>query len=110
MPVSSRELVRVVDGGPIVLTVLWYHKLSRCRFDYGRLCLSSESKSTHVASQTTERVHSKSHSTREPSGRSMVNSGWKVDVSSPRSGEVEEEVFYLRGLRVRHDCHVVVQK
>ncbi len=109
MPVSSRELVRGVDGGSLGRTVLWYHKLSRCRFDYGRLCFTSESKSTHIATQTTERIHSHSHSTREFSGRSMMNSRWKFDVSSPRCGEVEEEVFYLRGLRVCHDCRVVVQ-
>jgi len=92
----------------MILTVLWYHELSRSRFDYGWLCLSSESKSTHIASQATERVHPHSHSTRKSSGRSVMNSGRKVDVSGPRSREVEEEVFYLCGLRVCHDCHVVI--
>ena len=51
---------------PTVLTILWYHELSRCRLNYSWLCLSSESKSTHVASQATERIHSHPNSTREP--------------------------------------------
>lgn len=110
IPVSIRQPVKEDRDEAVILTVLWYHELSRSRLDYGRLHLSSESKSTHIAPQTTERVHSHSHSTREPSGRSVMNSGRKVDVSSPRSREVEEEVFYLCGLRVCHDCHVVIQK